>query len=64
MELIFIAIGSIIYFVGVYLSLTEYIKRIGIWFLCPFIFPIVIIVGLTSWVSYVYMMIYKDERFL
>lgn len=64
MELIFIAIGSIIYFVGVYLSLTEYVKRIGIWFLCPFIFPIVVIVGLASWISYIYMIIYKDERFL
>lgn len=64
MELTIIIIGFAIYLSGVYMSFVEYTKRIGIWFLCPFVFPIVIIVSMASWISYVYMKIHKDESFL
>lgn len=62
--ILFIIIGSIIYFIGMYMAFVEYVKRIGIWFLCPIIFPIVIIVCMLSWISYIYMKLNKDEYFL
>lgn len=64
MELTIIIIGFVIYLSGVYMSFVEYVKRVGIWFLCPVIFPIVIIVSMASWISYVYMKMHKDESFL
>lgn len=64
MELTIIIIGFVIYLSGVYMSFVEYAKRVGIWFLYPVIFPIVIIVSMASWISYVYMKMHKDESFL
>lgn len=64
MELTITIIGFVIYLSGVYMAFVEYVKRVGIWFLCPAVFPIVIIVSMASWISYVYMKMHEDESFL
>ena len=51
----------IIYISGLIYSIKIMINRVGLWFMCPVVFPIILFFSLFSWITVLFLKLFNED---